>query len=583
MSVRQTFVCVQDLALVWAGKSYGPSWARLTRSSSDELKTRYRIAASIIDTWNIRYFIRRGVEVFLYRGRECRSGQRFGPESGRLPVDDDGVLPGRGGPACEEYACYLTRRALCGDRPGPPRSLCGLYDLVDAAGLDLSWDDLLVHARDSRSSLGGPHTHRGTDGSPESDCVHEPGLSDSHLGHGSQKPVGQDSLPTPLLLHAATLKGLASALPNGPRSDGTPPEVPPGESPPAPAAFSRPNLIDAAQRAAWLSERVAGQSAFEMLKIGDMDALAGGPPPPMPAVLEQHGVHDEDWARLMHVGCMIFFRYSSDELKIQDVSAVWTSGPPTDPRSDAGALVDRWNSAYFFGRGVEVRLCEGGSGPVDGLLLLLGADGAADAFTLYVTRRAFLGSPDAGSVGGREGLHVAGRPTLSGEDSGVRSSAAVTAGDAPDIRTPTASLAARELDGRQGALQGYHIFTVPSPFFRPVALPGRFPPFPPTKVRARDAFPVAPVAADDDDDDDDDRDGREERSSAIWAILEGHDVDLEDWTRFMHVSGPHAVVFLALTRSRVYGTGPFPCFRRDAYSQRGRLWWAGGRFGRCCW
>jgi hypothetical protein len=64
---------LQDLSLSWAGKLPLPEFARGGRAPK-----RSTLAADLVDLWNSSFFLARGVEVVLYKGRERRSGPNAG-------------------------------------------------------------------------------------------------------------------------------------------------------------------------------------------------------------------------------------------------------------------------------------------------------------------------------------------------------------------------------------------------------------------------------------------------------------------------------------------------------------------------
>jgi hypothetical protein len=61
---------LQDLARAWTGVSAPMHPGRASRPSST---TRY-----LIDTWNMNFFLMHGLELVLYKGRERRSGNKYG-------------------------------------------------------------------------------------------------------------------------------------------------------------------------------------------------------------------------------------------------------------------------------------------------------------------------------------------------------------------------------------------------------------------------------------------------------------------------------------------------------------------------
>jgi len=74
---------MQDLALSWAGKLPLPEFARSGRTPK-----RSTLAADLVDLWNSSFFLARGIEVVLYKGRERRSGPNAGVIDRQLPTYD---------------------------------------------------------------------------------------------------------------------------------------------------------------------------------------------------------------------------------------------------------------------------------------------------------------------------------------------------------------------------------------------------------------------------------------------------------------------------------------------------------------
>jgi hypothetical protein len=74
---------MQDLALAWAGKLPIPELARTGR-----LPKRTTLAADLIDLWNSSFFLARGIEIVLYKGRERRSGPSAGTIDRHLSTYD---------------------------------------------------------------------------------------------------------------------------------------------------------------------------------------------------------------------------------------------------------------------------------------------------------------------------------------------------------------------------------------------------------------------------------------------------------------------------------------------------------------
>lgn len=91
---------------------------------------------------------------------------------------------------------------------------------------------------------------------------------------------------------------------------------------------------------------------FDPMKVLEMDELEVLAPPRMPVVLGPHDVYPEDWNRLM-----------------QDLALAWSRKLPVPeaartgriPKRSAvaGGLVDEWNHAFFYPRGVELVLYKG--------------------------------------------------------------------------------------------------------------------------------------------------------------------------------------------------------------------------------
>ncbi|KAI0269190.1 hypothetical protein BC834DRAFT_616728 [Gloeopeniophorella convolvens] len=68
---------IQDLAMAWSGKLPTSDQSRASRPST--------ITAELVDLWNNSFFVQRGVEVVLFKGRERRSGPAFGQVERNLP------------------------------------------------------------------------------------------------------------------------------------------------------------------------------------------------------------------------------------------------------------------------------------------------------------------------------------------------------------------------------------------------------------------------------------------------------------------------------------------------------------------
>ncbi|KAH8105022.1 hypothetical protein DFH11DRAFT_1645252 [Phellopilus nigrolimitatus] len=114
--------------------------------------------------------------------------------------------------------------------------------------------------------------------------------------------------------------------------------VPPAEQMLAsPEAFSRP--INRAQTF----------TPFTMIRVQDMDDFLDNIIQSRPPVLGTHDVMPEDWGRLMN-----------------DLALAWkgslplpNGGPPPKPSELVKDLLDLWNHAFFFPRGVELVLYKG--------------------------------------------------------------------------------------------------------------------------------------------------------------------------------------------------------------------------------
>lgn len=73
-----------DLASAWVGRLPIPETARV----GGRMPRRSTVAADLIDLWNASFFIPRGVELVLYKGRERRSGRLAGQVDKNLPGFD---------------------------------------------------------------------------------------------------------------------------------------------------------------------------------------------------------------------------------------------------------------------------------------------------------------------------------------------------------------------------------------------------------------------------------------------------------------------------------------------------------------
>jgi len=74
-----------DLASAWVGRLPIPEAAR----ANGRAPKRTTVASDLIDLWNSSFFIPRGVEIVLYKGRERRSGQLAGQVDMHLPGFED--------------------------------------------------------------------------------------------------------------------------------------------------------------------------------------------------------------------------------------------------------------------------------------------------------------------------------------------------------------------------------------------------------------------------------------------------------------------------------------------------------------
>jgi hypothetical protein len=121
---------MQDLALAWTGRLPIPEFARTGRTPK-----RSTLAADLVDLWNSSFFLARGVEIVLYKGRERRSGPNAGTIDRQLltydPDDslsddsssdssesDDSDVPGYGG---DSYGLYGRQPTMQGVDAGEAR------------------------------------------------------------------------------------------------------------------------------------------------------------------------------------------------------------------------------------------------------------------------------------------------------------------------------------------------------------------------------------------------------------------------------------------------------------------------------
>ena len=70
--------------MAWSGKLPVPQYNEDGRPPKRTILT-----ADLIDLWNASFFLRRGVEVVLFKGRERRSGRAIGSVELHLPGFDD--------------------------------------------------------------------------------------------------------------------------------------------------------------------------------------------------------------------------------------------------------------------------------------------------------------------------------------------------------------------------------------------------------------------------------------------------------------------------------------------------------------
>ncbi|KAF9452176.1 hypothetical protein P691DRAFT_257573 [Macrolepiota fuliginosa MF-IS2] len=75
---------MNDVRLAWSGRLPVP-----TDSRSGQTPRRTTLVADLVDLWNTSFFLPRGVEVVLYKGRERRSGPKVGTIDRELPEDED--------------------------------------------------------------------------------------------------------------------------------------------------------------------------------------------------------------------------------------------------------------------------------------------------------------------------------------------------------------------------------------------------------------------------------------------------------------------------------------------------------------
>ena len=73
----------QDLSLAWANKLPVPAYATDGRPPK-----RTTLTSDLIELWNASFFLKRGVEVVLFKGRERRSGRLAGSVDLHLPGFD---------------------------------------------------------------------------------------------------------------------------------------------------------------------------------------------------------------------------------------------------------------------------------------------------------------------------------------------------------------------------------------------------------------------------------------------------------------------------------------------------------------
>ncbi|KDR83429.1 hypothetical protein GALMADRAFT_235562 [Galerina marginata CBS 339.88] len=75
--------CMQDLGRSWTGQLPVPGFGK-----DGQPPRRSTLAADLIELWNASFFLTRGVELVLYKGRERRTGPQAGQIDTQLPSDD---------------------------------------------------------------------------------------------------------------------------------------------------------------------------------------------------------------------------------------------------------------------------------------------------------------------------------------------------------------------------------------------------------------------------------------------------------------------------------------------------------------
>jgi hypothetical protein len=113
LRITDKFLLEQDISRAWAGNLPVRDLSRSGRPPK-----RSTLARDLIDLWNVNFFLRRGVEVVLYKGRERRSGPKMGvvdlrPEyddeddsSSSASSDSDSELSGEERVMAQEYGVY---------------------------------------------------------------------------------------------------------------------------------------------------------------------------------------------------------------------------------------------------------------------------------------------------------------------------------------------------------------------------------------------------------------------------------------------------------------------------------------------
>lgn len=76
--------CMQDLGRSWIGQLPVAGFGK-----DGQPPRRSTLAADLIELWNASFFLTRGVELVLYKGKERRTGPQAGQIDTRLPSYDD--------------------------------------------------------------------------------------------------------------------------------------------------------------------------------------------------------------------------------------------------------------------------------------------------------------------------------------------------------------------------------------------------------------------------------------------------------------------------------------------------------------